>query len=182
MPELQRPKAVVTPEFDILNDVRPARGSSIRRRITFAVRKLGRDMALYFNHAVFLPSFSCALLYFTVLAFSGQMVTYLLSTGYTSTQVAIARTVSAAFEVMATWLAPWLMHNIGTVRAGLWCLSWQAGVLSLGMSAFWLFQDQPLIAAAGLVGSTILSRVGLWGFDLATQIIIQEVRIFLGSG
>lgn len=137
--------------------------------------KMGGDMLLYFRHPAVIPSFACALLYLTVLSFSGQMVTYLLSTGYSSAHVAIARTLSVAFEVLATWAGPWLMERLGPVRAGLWFASWQMGCLFLGMSIFWAFADQPIISASGLVGGTILSRVGLWGFDLCTQIVVQEV-------
>lgn len=135
-------------------------------------------MKLYFRHPAFLPSFACALLYLTVLSFSGQMVTYLLSTGYTSTQVAIARTLSVCFEVLATWVAPWLMEKIGPVRAGLWFASWQSGCLFVGISVFWAFSNKAMISASGLVGGTILSRIGLWGFDLCSQILVQGVSCF----
>ena len=35
-------------------------------------------------------------------------------------------------------------------------------------------RTKKLFAASGLVGGVILSRVGLWGFDLSVQSIIQE--------
>ena len=104
------------------------------------------------------------------------MVTWLLSAGYTSTQIAIARTISVAFEVAATWAAPWLIYRIGLIRAGLWFASWQVTCLGTGMSVFWRFSSDSLIAASGLVGGTILSRIGLRGFELCTQILVQEVR------
>ncbi|KAK6811614.1 hypothetical protein RU639_012506 [Aspergillus parasiticus] len=132
------------------------------------------DFASYFRHPVFLPSFAGALLYLTVLSFAGQMVTWLLSTGYDSTKVGIARTLAVVFEVLATWIAPWLMGRIGPTRAGLWLANWQIASLVAGMSIFWMFPDQPLISASGLVGGTILSRVGLRGFDLCVQILVQE--------
>lgn len=40
---------------------------------------------------------------------------------------------------------------------------------------FWL-NIPPAIAAAGTISAVMLSRVGLWGFDLSAQIIVQEVR------
>jgi iron-regulated transporter 1 len=110
-----------------------------------------------------------------VLSFAGQMVTYLLSAGYTATQVGIARTLSVVFEVLATWVAPWLMGLIGPVRAGLWLSSWQVTTLASGTSLFWIFDGNPVIAASALVGGTIFSRLGLRGFDLCVQIIVQEV-------
>lgn len=145
------------------------------QRVRKVVRKSTRDFGLYFHHPAFLPSFAGALLYLTVLSFAGQMVTYLLSAGYSATQIGIARTLSVAFEVLATWLAPWLMGRIGPTRSGIWLASWQMICLVAGMAVFWVFFDRPAISASGLVGGTILSRIGLRGFDLCTQIIIQEV-------
>jgi iron-regulated transporter 1 len=104
------------------------------------------------------------------------MVTFLLSAGYTSAQVATARTFSVSFEVLATWAGPWLVGKIGPTRAGLWFSSWQAGFLLLGVSLFWAYSDRALVSSSALVGGTILSRLGLWGFDLCAQILVQEVR------
>ncbi|KAF4975832.1 hypothetical protein FZEAL_7451 [Fusarium zealandicum] len=173
VPELQQPKT--TPriaELDGENSQQTAQGPW--RSLKKAVRKLRQDLGLYFNHPVFVPSFAGALLYCNVLSFSGVMVTYLLSSGYTSTQIAVARTVSVAFEVLATWVGPWLMKRIGPVRAGLWFSTWQLSCLAVGISIFWRYSDNVLVSTLGLVGGSILSRVGLWGFDLSTQIIIQE--------
>lgn len=139
-------------------------------------RKSAQDLVSYVGHPVFLPSFAGALLYLTVLSFSGQMVTWLLSAGYDSALIAATRAISVACEFLATWIAPWLMGRIGTTRAGLWLACWQIACLVAGMTVFWEFFDFPLISASGIVGGTILSRIGLRGFDLCAQIIVQEVR------
>lgn len=139
--------------------------------------KYATDLNMYFHHRAFLPSIGGALLYVTVLNFAGPMVTYLLSAGYTSTQIGIARTLSVAFELLATWLAPWITGRIGPIRAGLWLSSWQVMMLVMGIVVFFVFfEDCPAISASGLVGGTILSRVGLRGFDLCAQLIVQEVN------
>jgi solute carrier family 40 (iron-regulated transporter), member 1 len=140
------------------------------------VEKSATDFNFYIHHRAFLPSIAGALLYLTVLSFVGQMVTYLLSAGYTSTQVGIVRTISVAFELLATWVAPWLMGMIGPVKAGLWLSSWQVTMLVAGLAVFWIGDSKPFISASGLVGGTILSRLGLRGFDLCIQLIVQEVR------
>jgi solute carrier family 40 (iron-regulated transporter), member 1 len=139
------------------------------------VHTSAQDFLVYFRHRVFLPSFAGACLYLTVLSFAGQMVNYLLSAGYSSSNVGIARTFAVVFEILATWLAPWLMGWIGPVRAGAWLLSSQMVCLIGGITLFWLFEDHPIISASSLVGSTILSRLGLRGFDLCSQLIIQDV-------
>ncbi|KAK8014145.1 Ferroporti-1 [Apiospora arundinis] len=140
------------------------------------LRKAMADFSLYFRHRAVLPSMACALLYLTVLSFGGQMVTFLLASGYDSTQVGAARTMSVMFEVSATWVAPWLMGSVGPVRAGLWFSTMQITMLVAGMTVFLAYRDNdPLLSATGIVGGTVLSRVGLRGFDLCTQIIVQEV-------
>ena len=169
VPALQQAKATGNAE----NQARHSGWKQIPR----VFRRTKKDFGLYFRHDAFLASFSGCLLYFTVLSFSGQMVTYLLSTGYSPAQIGLARTLSVAFEISATWVAPWLMSVIGPVRAGLWFSSLQLNMLIAGLAVFWVFADQPLLAASGLVGGTMLSRVGLWGFDLCTQVIVQEVSI-----
>ncbi|OAQ58763.2 iron-regulated transporter [Pochonia chlamydosporia 170] len=150
--------------------------STIWQKLTGIVKKSGQDFYFYFNHRAFLPSIAGAVLYLTVLSFAGQMVTYLLSIGYSSTQIGIARTLSVVFEVLATWVAPSLMGRIGVIRAGLWLSTWQITMLITGISVFWIFEANSLISASGLVGGTILSRLGLRGFDLCVQFIVQEVR------
>ena len=131
------------------------------------------ELIFYLKHRACRPSFSGALLYLTVLSFAGQMVTYLLSSGYNSIQIAIARTISVLFEISATWLAPFVMARIGPVRSGIWFINWQMLCLASGVAAFWTFPS-PLIAASGLVIGTICSRIGLWGFDLSAQMIVQD--------
>ncbi|KAF3763979.1 putative iron-regulated transporter [Cryphonectria parasitica EP155] len=137
------------------------------------------SLPFYFRHPAFLPSFALSLLYFTVLSFSGQMITYLVSIGYTSWNVGVARVGSSIFEISATWAAPLLMRKIGVVRAGIWSLAWQMTCLAGALG--WYFSDSnegagtsSLSSATGLAVGVALSRVGLWGYDLSAQNIIQD--------
>lgn len=172
VPALQYPKnAPRTTALDDGNRQNPLAS------VKLVLKKTFDDLRLYFTHPVFFPSFAVALLYCTVLSFGGVMVTYLLSSGYNSIQIAAMRTISVAFEVLATWIGPWLMKKIGPVRAGLWFLSWQLGCLSIGISIFWRYADNVLVSTLALVGSSMFSRVGLWGVDLSAQVIIQEVCV-----
>ena len=134
----------------------------------------------YCGHPAFLPSFALSLLYLTVLSFSGQMVTYLISAGYNSFHIALVRTLSVMFELSATWIAPRAMRQIEPTRVAMWFLSWQMLWLAAGVSFFWA-EPKSIVAASGLVAGTILSRIGLWGFDLCAQFIIQEVSLALKS-
>lgn len=133
----------------------------------------------YFRHPAFLASFALSLLYFTVLSFSGQMITYLISVGYSSWYVGVARVGSSIFEISATWAAPFLMKKIGVIRAGIWSLAWQMACLAGALG--WYFSNydgmgtNSLFSATGLAVGVALSRMGLWGYDLSAQNIIQDV-------
>lgn len=142
-------------------------------------------LPFYFNHPAFLASFALSLLYFTVLSFSGQMITYLVSVGYLPFYVGIARVGSSLFEISATWAAPYLIKKIGVVRAGIWSLAWQMTCLAAALG--WYFSNfeglgtNSIFSASGLVVGVALSRVGLWGFDLCAQNLIQEVCTLMSS-
>ena len=135
-------------------------------------RAIYKTVSRYTLHSVFLPSMALCLLYFTVLSFSGQMVTYLLSVGLSSVQIGVLRTLSTTLEISATWLAPMAMKKVGPLRGGLWFINWQISCL-VGALGFFLVIRTGSVAA--LVVGVITSRVGLWGFDLCVQNIIQEV-------
>ncbi|QYT00576.1 Solute carrier family 40 protein [Trichoderma simmonsii] len=178
IPELQRAKLPL--KRSITSQEEPTCTSrtfynTVYQPVVAMVKKSVQDFSLYFKHPAFLPSIAGAVLYFTVLSFGGQMVTYLLSSGYSSMQIGIARTLGVIFEVLSTWAAPWLMGRIGPVRAGLWMSSWQVIMLVIGVCIFREFDGKDsLISASGLVGGTVLSRLGLRGFDLCVQLIVQE--------
>ena len=136
---------------------------------------------LWFRHRALLPSLSLALLYLTVLSFSGQMITFLIAIGYNSLHIGAARTVSSIFELSATWIAPKLIKKVGPVRGGIWSLNWQIIWLAAGVSGFFAdwsgSRSSSILGASALVGGVILSRVGLWCFDLSAQNIIQDVSV-----
>ena len=174
-PKKKRRKRPDSPDPQLSPTGRESRLSHFSGHVAEVLTRTIVDFKLYFNHHAFLPSFAGALLYFTVLSFAGQMVTYLLAAGYDSTKIGIARTLSVAFELLATWIAPSLIGKIGPVRAGLWLIGNQVTMLVAGTAVFWASDKNPLFSATGLVSGTILSRLGLRGFDLCAQIIVQNV-------
>lgn len=166
VPALQEPKPI------------SGQASSQNRCAMARLQAAKRDLASYVQHRAFLPSFALALLYLTVLSFNGQMVTYLLSVGLGPTAIGLLRGVSAAFEMSATWLAPRVIKRIGTIRAGIWFINWQIACLAFGVTLFWMPWTQgQVFAVSCVVAAVIASRVGLWGFDLSVQEIVQEVRV-----
>ncbi|KAH8705396.1 hypothetical protein BGW36DRAFT_12718 [Talaromyces proteolyticus] len=130
----------------------------------------------YISSPIFLASFSLSLLYLTVLSFSPQMITYLLSTGFTSLQISYMRIGAVLSELLGTWAAPLAMRRVGPIRAGLWSINWQFGSLAAAAAGFLVFDDpsKSKLVATVLVVGVAVSRVGLWGFDLNVQYLVQE--------
>ncbi|KAK5123160.1 hypothetical protein LTR85_003358 [Meristemomyces frigidus] len=144
-------------------------GSSFKLRVTGACS----GVLTYVRHQAFLPSFALALLYLTVLSFAGQMITYLLAIGLSSSAIGALRGVAALSELSATWLGPKIMERIGPIRAGIWFLNWQMMCVTVACIFFWL-DAPPTVVAVGTISAVVASRIGLWGFDLSAQMIVQE--------
>ncbi|KAL5343134.1 Ferroporti-1 [Aspergillus crustosus] len=128
----------------------------------------------YARQPVFLASFSLSLLYLTVLSFGPTMVTFLLHSGFSSLQVSTMRIGAVLAEMSGTWAAPFLMDRIGPIRSGLWFLNWQFATLAAAVAAFAFASDSSQLVAGTLIIGVALSRLGLWGFDLSVQFLVQE--------
>ena len=146
------------------------------------IRFIFKSLYDYSQHTVFLPSLALSLLYLTALSFSGQMIIYLLSVKgpdgrrptFATTSIGLLRTLAVILEMLATWLAPAVMKKVGPTRAGLWAISWQLIFSWIAVSMNWDVMPA-YISAWLLVSGVILSRVGLWSFDLCVQVVVQEV-------
>ena len=185
VPELGVGKGVAQAETNIATDSQPQDSShgdtvsntpSRRSTLLANITSHLQPYRAYIENPAFLASFSLSLLYLTVLSFASQMTTYLLTLGFTSTHVSIMRLVSVILELSATVAAPWLMNKIGAVRAGLWFINEQLLAIALAIGLFHVFPTStaPMLAGAALVLGVCLSRLGLWGFDLSVQYLVQE--------
>ena len=165
MPLLRAPKAEATVE-----------DTGDMTSTLLLLRRAAGMLVTYIRHPAFLPSLSLALLYLTVLSFSGQLITYLLALGLSSASIAALRGLAALFELSATWVGPRLAKRIGAVRAGIWFLNAEFIFIGIACVCLWLpsSSSQHLLTTIGFVAAVILSRTGLWGFDLSAQIIVQD--------
>lgn len=136
------------------------------------------QLRLYINSPAFLPSLSLSMLFLTVLSFAGQMITYLAalpSPQLTSTHIGMIRTLATICEISATFITPVLISKLGSIRAGIWSLSWQCMCLTPGVAVLWTESVVPTnFSAFILIASVILSRAGLWSFDLVAQLQVQN--------
>ncbi|TPX57326.1 hypothetical protein PhCBS80983_g03908 [Powellomyces hirtus] len=137
------------------------------------LRKDCRNWQKFFHHEVFLSSLAVAQLYMTVLAFGPVMITYLILQGYSATFLAGMRFLAVFAGLASTFAIPRMVRKIGLVRTGLWAVWCQFASLVPAAAAFWVMEDK-VTAGILLFSGTILSRFGLWMFDLAQTQIMQE--------
>lgn len=136
----------------------------------------------YTRNPAFLASISLSLLYLTALSFASQMTTYLLTLGFTSVHISIFRLLAVIIELSATCAAPFLIRRIGAIRAGLWFVNEQLVSVALATGLFSFLNGKGKIAGAALVAGVAISRLGLWGFDLSVQYLVQESTLEASRG
>lgn len=147
---------------------------SIPSKTKSAIRDCTHPWKTYISSPPFLASLSLSLLYLTVLSFASQMTTYLLTLGFTSTHVSLMRLSTVCLELSATVAAPYLIARIGAVRSGLWFINEQLLSIALAVGLWLYYYERPIAAGLVLVAGVACSRLGLWGFDLSVQFLIQD--------
>ena len=157
----------------------PSRAATSRtsNRVFASILDAIQPWVTYFTSPAFLPSLSLSLLYLTVLSTGPHWQTYLLATDYTALTVSLLRVLAVIAELSATLVAPYLMTRIGPVRAGLWSINWQLLTLAPAVALFYHLSSTSHPTALGgaiLTTGMILSRLGLWSFDLSVQYLVQE--------
>ena len=109
----------------------------------------------------------------TVLMPGVLMTSYLLDSSVTQWEIAVFRGLCAVTGILATLIATPLMRRVETVRAGV-VFSWfQWGFLVPAVAAAFLPVYGFRWGVYVFMGMVILSRMGLWGFDLVEVNIMQ---------
>jgi len=150
-----------------------------------------RDVSLtwrrYFRQPTAITSYTTVILYFNaVLAPGGLMTAYLTLIGCSGTGAAIFRSSCAVLGFMGTVLGSYLITTAGLLRTGMIAVVWQSGTLLAAGAIFFAFLGSPGEAVSGLTlwgmpAATLLfcllvviSRAGLWMFDMAHAQILQQ--------
>ena len=87
--------------------------------------------------------------------------------------IAGLRAIAVLIGILATFVSPRLIRWIGPIRSGIWFLSWQTSLLIPVVISLFIPMSTTLQGGL-LVGFVSLSRLGLWGFDLSEQYLVQE--------
>lgn len=125
-----------------------------------------------------LPAALClAGLYFTVLNFGMLMTAYLRSRGLSELAISGARGAGALGGIAGTACYPLLHARVGTQQAGSLGLVFQWAMLTAvvgaaGCAAAGLLQASGV--AYTMIGCLVMSRLGLYVFDLAAGQLLQE--------
>ena len=176
---LKLPAREVTPAVGIEPGTgAQARGGAASR--TIAVRALAyvassvwqwlRDWRTYISQPVFLASSSFAFAYLILLSPGNMLNSWLVSQQTPDIVIGLFRAISAVSGLMATFVAQWAIHRIGAPAAGI------AGVL------LQLLMLVPAVICFVVPGTSVtwfllfivLSRMGLWAYDIAEVQIMQE--------
>src|SRR5437763_5328051 len=105
---------------------------------------------------------------------SGSMIAFLSQySNFSTPLIAGLRAIAVIIGIGATFLSPPLIRYIGPIRSGIWFLSWQTILLIPVVIATFLPLSHTLQGAL-LVTFVSISRLGLWGFDLSEQYLVQQ--------
>ncbi|KAG9321869.1 hypothetical protein KVV02_002205 [Mortierella alpina] len=127
----------------------------------------------YINHKTFLATLALGMLYMNVLSFGGTQTSYLVLIGYNSGLLGIMKALCGIIGVAGTYLMPLLAKKIGTVRTGLWSI-WQLALTLAVVVIALTFRQSTMATSVLLFGGMALSRLGLWMFDIAENLILQD--------
>jgi len=130
----------------------------------------------YANHHVFLASLSYSFLYVTVLSPGVLMTSFLNYWSISQWEIAVFRGLCAVTGILATVLANPVMEKFGVVNAGI-IFSWiQWAFLVPSCIAAFLPSQGYNWGIYLFMAMVILSRMGLWGFDLV-EVNIMQTRV-----
>jgi len=118
-------------------------------------------------------AYSC--LYLTVLSFSSLMVVYLKWWGVEDHWIGLARGIAALSGFSGAWLYPYARRTFGLIPSAMFSIWWQCALVA---TAAWgiLYLDS-LKGVTLMVVAVLMSRVGLWLFDLCARQIAQETIV-----
>lgn len=129
----------------------------------------------YVRHRIFPASLAISLLYLTVLSFGGIMISYLKMVGYTDWSLGILRAVAGIAGLASTWILPYLSTKIGIIRSGIWALWFESITLVPVVLSLTAAFSGTTLGSFMLFGGMCVSRVGLWVFDIAETILLQQL-------
>ncbi|KAI9057750.1 hypothetical protein FKP32DRAFT_1583054 [Trametes sanguinea] len=162
---------------------RPAFYVSLIQGMLGRMKATLRDWREFAQYPIFLSSIAISCLYLTVLSFDGTMLSYLKALAYSDPFLAGMRGLNVVAGLMGTLAMPFLEKRLGLVRAGNWSIWSEVICLLPVLITFYVGAPSdgtrgPTWNAALLFGGMMLSRIGLWAFDLCQ---LKELQLALAA-
>ncbi|KAI0640034.1 Ferroporti-1 [Trametes polyzona] len=157
--------------------------SGVQQQTTRKLKEALHDWHDFAQHPVFLSSVAISSLYLTVLSFDGTMLSYLKAHTYSDSFLAGIRGLNVVAGLLGTMAMPFLERRLGLVRAGNWSIWSEVLCLLPVLIALYVCAPAdgsraPAWNAVLLFGGMMLSRIGLWAFDLCQ---LKELQLALAS-
>ena len=165
-PTLSKPKVQA---LDQNSDSSSSRSSSSSSSSDY---NLWQAITLFWNQKCCGVMISFSFLFMTVLSFDTIMTVYLLFMGMEEVYVGIARGISAFIGFIGASIYPYCREKFGLWNSGTIALIWQVFFVGLAASSF--FMSSVYYSLLLLTVSVLISRIGLWLFDLSSRQICQE--------
>jgi iron-regulated transporter 1 len=133
--------------------------------------RLGGRAAEFLSSGCVATMVSYSALYFTVLSFGSLMTVYLKGAGMSVSWIGTLRGIGALTGFLGAFVFPAVQRRLGLVATGVYAIWYQLFFVSLAASS--LYWASPLAATFVISVAVLLSRTGLWMFDLAATQIAQ---------
>ena len=129
-------------------------------------------VAKFFNSGCAGIMLAYSFLYLTVLSFGAIMTVYLRWAGISDHWIGIFRGLNALSGFAGASIFPRLKDICGLMKTGLGAVWYQFTLVSIASASFLLCGREE--SSFVVVYTVLLSRAGLWVFDLAARQIVQE--------
>nr|CAG4715533.1 unnamed protein product [Naegleria fowleri] len=133
---------------------------------------------LYIQQKVLLSSLAFVLLFITVLTHGGLLLSYLKSHNVHSAVLGVFQALSAISGLSSTFLGPFMIRRYNVFKGGLISIYLQFSCLVVGVLffiGFHFFTETFSFAVYLFLICVVLSRLGLYSFDLAEIQIMQQL-------
>lgn len=138
------------------------------------------EWSIYYRQSIFRSALALAVLYLSVVSFGTLMTAWLAASGFHAGHLGLARALAALFGILATTTTPHLVQRLGVESAGIRYIWFMWGcILMCTLAAFLAFKNPNFLWI--VIASVILSRFGLWGFDLCITQMLQERVEHIGA-
>ncbi|KAL1918899.1 uncharacterized protein VTP21DRAFT_2280 [Calcarisporiella thermophila] len=123
------------------------------------------------------PALAFGLINLNALTVNGPMLAFMKNKLHTSgPQLAVLRGTSVLAGMLSTFFVPRLVKRIGLACTGLISLIFEANMLLVVLGSF-MVEDymQVDLVRTFMMGGVIISRMGVWGFELVQMQLSQEM-------